>query len=184
MTTNQSQASPPALKVPGSENGNAADGTNTQRPGMTPQLGAPSASGEGPPLGTAIGRLAAPLPLSAKTDVKPSPKTGPAPLGRVIGNRDFIITIACYGEGAAVAPGGASFRWQGKTDAEKTDETLVRTIIELVRRRQATVRAGEPPYRPVLRFEVHENGRRTYYHVFPLLENLRLPMVRDDVEES
>lgn len=107
----------------------------------------------------------------------------PASLGRVIGNRDFVITLACYSEGVIVTPGGKSFVWNAKGDAARMDEAIVRAVSLLVTSRQATVRPGEPPYRPVLRFLVHEQGRRTYHRVYPLLENLRLPMVREDVEE-
>lgn len=107
----------------------------------------------------------------------------PASLGRVIGNRDFVITLACYSEGVIVTPGGKSFVWSAKGDAARMDEAIVRAVSLLVTSRQATVRPGEPPYRPVLRFLVHEQGRRTYHRVYPLLENLRLPMVREDVEE-
>ena len=111
------------------------------------------------------------------------PRPSPVSLGRVLGNRDFVITIACYGEGALLTPGGASFAWNGAADPKQTDAALVRIVTQLVQRRQATVQAGEPPYRAVLRFEVHEQGRRTYYRVYPLLEKLRLPMVREDVDE-
>jgi hypothetical protein len=102
---------------------------------------------------------------------------------RVVGNRDFVITLACYEKGVLLTPGGATFAWNGQADAKQTDEALVRAVAELVHRRQATVREGEPPYRAVLHFEVREPGRRTYYRVYPLLERLHLPMVREDVEE-
>ncbi|MCS7045968.1 MAG: hypothetical protein NZO58_06400, partial [Gemmataceae bacterium] len=140
-------------------------------------LGDPS----GAEAGSAISRLAPP-------SVRPSPaKPGgerPPPLGRVIGNRDFVVTVACHEEAVVVTPGGATFAWPAQGDGKDIDAALVQTISQLVARRQATVRAGEPPYRPVLRFLVHDGGRRTYHHVYPLLERLRFAMVREDVQED
>ncbi len=158
----------PGMKIPGS----------VAKPGQTASGGGDDAKPPTPEPGNAMNRLGTPSPLASK-----QPKASPVSLGRVMGNRDFIVTIACYGEGVLLTPGGASFVWNSKADAGQTDEALVRTVTQLVQRRQATVRPGEPPYRAVLRFEVHEQGRRTYHRVFPLFEQMRLPMVREDVEE-
>ena len=43
-------------------------------------------------------------------------------------------------------------------------------------RRQATVRPGDPLYRPQIRFLVRPNGLRTYYLAYPLLESLQVPL--------
>ncbi|MCI0681387.1 MAG: hypothetical protein L0Y71_04720 [Gemmataceae bacterium] len=173
---------PPALKVPGQatkNDGSASDDASAKQQAAPSAAASPLESKEAPAQErNALSRLAPPL-LAAD---KKAPAR-PAALGRVIGNRDFVITIACYLEGAIVTPGGRTFVWKAKAEAAKTDETLVRAVSQLVASRQATVRTGEPPYRPVLRFLVHEQGRRTYYRVYPLLERLRLPMVREDVEE-
>jgi hypothetical protein len=122
-------------------------------------------------------------PRAAPANEKKSRAATPPASFHVVGNRDFVITLACYEKGVLLTPGGATFAWNGQTDAKQTDEALVRAVAELVNRRQATVRDGEPPYRAVLRFEVREPGRRTYYRVYPLLERLHLPMVREDVED-
>jgi hypothetical protein len=45
------------------------------------------------------------------------------------------------------------------------------------------VRPGEAPYRPVIRFQVSKEGLRSYFHAYPLLEPLRVPMTRENVEE-
>ena len=121
-------------------------------------------------------------PRAAPAHEKKSRATPPAPF-RLVGNRDFVVTLACYEKGVLLTPGSSTFVWNGPTDAKQTDEALVHAVAELVSRRQATVRAGEPPYRAVLRFEVREPGRRTYYRVYPLLERLHLPMFREDVDE-
>lgn len=172
----------PELPVPGQVTkvgGPTADGASANRQAAggppTPQL---EFEEEPAPQRNAINRLAPPNLTPEK-----SAPARPASLGRVVGNRDFVITLACYSEGVLVTPGGKSFVWNAKSEAAQTDEALVRAVVQLVTSRQATVRPGEPPYRPVLRFLVHEQGRRTYHRVYPLLENLRLPMVREDVEE-
>jgi len=167
----------PELKIPGTVahgEGAPADARARQQGTTSP----PPNAGESPPPGNAMSRLALPSTLPDKQE-----KTGPVSLSRVIGNRDFVVTIACYREGVVVTPGGASFAWNDKGGVNQIDEALVRTVLQLIERRQATVRAGEPPYRAVLRFEVRGQGRRTYHHVFPVLDGLRLPMVREDVED-
>lgn len=110
-------------------------------------------------------------------------QAGPAAVSRVVGNRDFVINIACYADGVVVTPGGAAFNWTEATDARALDDAFVRGVHQIISRRQATVRAGEPPYRVVLRFVVHPEGRRSLYRVYPLLEAFGLPMVRENVEE-
>ncbi len=161
----ESAAHPSGAATPG--NGTAPSGvTSSQGEAGTPEPGSPFA------------RLAPASPRAEK-----QPRSGPVSLGRVIGNRDFLITLACYEQGVQVTPGGATFAWPKPNEGRQVDDALVRTVTQLVQRRQATVSAGEPPYRPVLRFEVHERGRRTYYHVYPLLENLRFAMIREDLEE-
>jgi hypothetical protein len=171
------ESAAPGLKIPGA----VAHGEGAPPDARARQQGTtspPSNAGESPPPGAAMSRLALPSTLPDKQE-----KTGPVSLSRVIGNRDFVVTIACYREGVVVTPGGASFAWNDKGGVNQIDEALVRTVLQLIERRQATVRAGEPPYRAVLRFEVRGQGRRTYHHVFPVLDGLRLPMVREDVED-
>ena len=34
----------------------------------------------------------------------------------------------------------------------------------------------------MLRFQVYPGGLRTYYRVYPLLESLRVPMTRENIE--
>jgi hypothetical protein len=107
------------------------------------------------------------------------PQRKPAPLGRIIGNRDFVIVITCTKDRAVIYPGGAEFRWpaQGST---ATDQDLQRYVQQLIERRQASVRPGEPPYRPLVRFQVAPDGLRTYYSAYPPLEPLHVPMTREN----
>ena len=52
----------------------------------------------------------------------------------------------------------------------------------MIARRQATVRPGEPPYRPMIRFRVLPDGLRTYHLAYPALEALHVPMTRENVD--
>lgn len=113
----------------------------------------------------------------------PTQKPAPAPpLSRVLGNKDFVITVECRGEAVTVLPGGFVYRWTA-SNLEATDKALAETVANLIARRQASVRPGEPPYRPQIRFAVSPDGLRTYYRAYPLLEPLRVPMTRENVEE-
>jgi hypothetical protein len=180
------QADAASAKMPGAPGGSASNqqtgaasaGVQSSASGPTQQ---PQSDDGAPQTGNSIDRLAGPRVTPTKE--KKSRTATPPVSFRVVGNRDFVITLACYEKGVLLTPGGATFAWNSQTDAKQTDDALVRAVAELVNRRQATVREGEPPYRAVLRFEVREPGRRTYYRVYPLLERLHLPMVREDVEE-
>jgi hypothetical protein len=52
----------------------------------------------------------------------------------------------------------------------------------MIVRRQSTVRPGEPPYRPMIRFRVRPDGLRSYYLAYPALEALHVPMSRENLE--
>jgi hypothetical protein len=107
----------------------------------------------------------------------------PAPaLGNLIGNRDFVITLVCFGDHLTIYPGGKQHRWKG-TDLAATDQAIVQYVRDLIERRQASVRAGEPPYRPLLRFQLAADGLRPYLHIYPQLEFLRVPMTREALED-
>ena len=103
-----------------------------------------------------------------------------SPLSKMLGNKDFLITIDCYDDRVNVFPGGYSYRWTA-TNIQATDQALTQAVANLIARRQASVRAGEPPYRPIIRFQVYAGGLQNLYHVHPLLEPLRVPMTRENV---
>jgi hypothetical protein len=132
-------------------------------------------SNEGAERGDPFSRL--PLPQPPTKD-QPKPKPAPAP-PRVVGNRDFVITIECSQDSAAVYPGGKTF----DITAGSQTAALTQYLQQLLTRREASVRPGEPPYRPRLRLQVQPDGLRTYYRLLPSLEALRLPMARENLEE-
>lgn len=61
------------------------------------------------------------------------------------------------------------------------DNALLQTVQQMIQRRQVSVRPGEMPYRPQVRFLVRPDGLRTFHQAYPLLESLRLPMTRLDL---
>jgi hypothetical protein len=112
---------------------------------------------------------------------KPRP---PVPLSRILGNRDYPILLECTEDAIRIQPWGIRFDVGTLPRRPDPNHALVQTINKLTTRRQATVRNGEPPYRPVLRFQIRAGGLRSYYLAYPLLESLRLPMTRENIEEE
>jgi len=185
---------------PGPNNGDPQDvawraspGSASQNPGganSTPSGQGTAGSGQPSANGDAVGdpgpmdpfaRLAPRLPFA---DPRPGPKKAPpAPsVGRLLANRDYLLTIECFGDVAALYPGGQVFAEANGANQKTVDDALVKAVLQLIARRQATVRAGEVPYRPMLRFQIHPEALRTYYHVYPLFENLRIPMTRENLD--
>jgi hypothetical protein len=109
-----------------------------------------------------------------------APARPQVPLGRLISNRDWVIAIECKADAVVVKPWGLRFPATAATDGK--EHPLVVAVRNMIARRQATVRPGEPPYRPLLRFQVHPDGLRSYYFAYPLLEILRVPMSRENLE--
>jgi hypothetical protein len=121
-----------------------------------------------------------------RTVTRPRPaapaKPAPVPLSRLIGNRDYLFVVECKADALVLQPWGTRFE-VSKAPAPGQEHPLVKTIRQMVARRQATVRPGEPPYRPMIRFQVHPDGRHAYYFAYPLLEPLRYPMSRENLEK-
>jgi hypothetical protein len=122
-------------------------------------------------------------PLTGLGAPEPDKKTASAPpLSKLLGNKDFLITIECRNDAVTISPGGFAYRWTA-SNLKATDEAVVQAVTNLIARRQASVRPGEPPYRPILCFQVSTEGLRTYYHVYPLLAPLRVTMTRENLAE-
>ncbi len=145
-------------------------------PGNKQAPGNPGSPGdeEGPGI-----RPRPPLPFDQAT--KP-PSPPPLPLSRLLGNRDYLIVLECTADAVIVHPGGHAFDTAALPGRADPYQDLVQTIQQLIARRQASVQPGEPPYRPLLRFQIHSDGLRSYYRAYPLLEGLRLPMTRENVD--
>jgi hypothetical protein len=59
---------------------------------------------------------------------------------------------------------------------------VVEAVRQIIARRQALVRPGEPHYRPMIRFVVQPDGQRSFYLAYPMFEHLGIPMVRQNLE--
>jgi hypothetical protein len=65
--------------------------------------------------------------------------------------------------------------------ARGTQNPLSGAVREMIDHRQASVPAGEPAYRPRIRFLVRADGLRSYYEACEALEALQLPMTRENI---
>ena len=106
------------------------------------------------------------------------------PLGRLIGNRDFILVLECTAGAVIIQPWGTRFPLPSLPKEADPSHPLVAAVQQLINRRQATVLPGETPYRPILRFKIRPDGLRAYYLAYPLLEGLKLPMLRENADSS
>jgi hypothetical protein len=108
-------------------------------------------------------------------------KFAPAPLGRVLGNRDWILYVECHAEGIVLKYGNKKFSLPALAPPPAGEHELAATVRLLIARKQATVGPGEPSYRPMVRFQVWPDGLRAYYLAYPLLQPLGIPMARENV---
>jgi hypothetical protein len=99
---------------------------------------------------------------------------------RLTGNRDWIIPLECTPE-AVVLPTGVKITASALSTGDG-GKALLKAVQDLIARKQATVREGEPPYRPQIRFRVHPEGLRLYHLAYPTLESLQVPILRENLE--
>jgi hypothetical protein len=102
--------------------------------------------------------------------------------GPLIGNRDWIIPIECTADAVVLFPSRQRIATTQLSKGENGSNPLREAIQQMITRRQATVRPGEPPYRPMIRFRVLSDGLRSYHLAYPALEALRVPMTRENVD--
>jgi hypothetical protein len=111
---------------------------------------------------------------------KPSPRP-PRPM-RLIGNRDWVIPVECRADGVVLRHLGQKLSLASLAGKAAGESPLLRAVKQMIDRRQAGVRPGEPPYRPQVRFLIYPDGLRTYFLAFPALEPLGIPQTRQNVE--
>jgi hypothetical protein len=180
-------AGQPGLPAEGSAGGGAAAGSSVSG-GPAPLIPGPPTAGQAPSTvgGTAgQGEPAAPGTSPGVVSLLPGPRgapRGPVPLGRLIASRDWIIAVECRADGVTVLSTGQHYPLDALRASASGVNPLAATVRQLIDRRQATVRVGEAPYRPILRFRVYADGLRAYYTANGLLEVLRLPTTRESVE--
>jgi hypothetical protein len=103
----------------------------------------------------------------------------PALLG---GDRDYIILLECRRDAVVLHPFGNSFSTESLTEKNGGATLLQEAIGRLIARRQATVRPGEQPYRPQVRFLVRPDGLRSLHRAYPALESLQIPLTRQNLD--
>jgi hypothetical protein len=54
----------------------------------------------------------------------------------------------------------------------------------MIARRQSSVKPGEPPYRPQVRFLVRPDGLLALHRAYPGLEPIHIAMTRTDLEAN
>jgi hypothetical protein len=91
------------------------------------------------------------------------------------------LYIECHGDGIVLKYGNKRFALAALTAPTSGEHELAAAVRMAIARKQATVGNGEPPYRPIVRFQVWPDGLRAYYLAYPLLQPLRVAMTRENV---
>jgi hypothetical protein len=139
----------------------------------------PRDPGSGPQF-TQLSRLA---PAVGGSDPPQRPTRPPAVRpGRQFTDRDWTILIDCTADALILLPSRQRIPVSSLPRRATADNPLAQAVSKMIERRQALLPAGEPPYRPRIRFLVRAEGLRTYYLAYPALESLQLPMTRQDVQ--
>jgi len=121
-------------------------------------------------------------PLQGSAPGKLPSKTPPPAIRAALGSRDFVITIICYSDHVTVNPGGKQFSWKNGSSTA-IDDAVVQDVQALIVGRQKSVRPGEPPYRPMIRFQLAPGGLIRFLHLYPRLEFLQVPMTRENLDD-
>jgi hypothetical protein len=110
-------------------------------------------------------------------------KRQPSP-PRLVGNRDWVISAECRSDAVVLYPGEVRFPLASLATGQEGGPRLVSTLKQMIARKQATVRAGEPPYRPQVRFLVRPDGQRSFFAGYPWLEGQQIPMSRQNIDKD
>jgi hypothetical protein len=100
--------------------------------------------------------------------------------GWINANRDWFISIECTADAATILATKQRFPIEQLTAGASSP--LVQAVARMIEKKQATVRPGQPPYRPIVKLLVWPNAMRTYYRAYPALETLGVPMRRENLD--
>jgi hypothetical protein len=151
-----------------------------QTPGQNPGAPAGGAPSDGATDGRPFQDHALP-PISDPEGRAARNQPPPRRMVRRYGNLDWVISVECTADALLLSPAGMRIPTTALRTAGGTESPLAGTVRELIGRRQASVPAGEPAYRPRIRFLVRPDGLRSYYEACTALEPLQLPMTRENV---
>jgi hypothetical protein len=107
------------------------------------------------------------------------PELRPALLG---GDRDYIIMLECRADAVVLYPHGNLFSAETLAPKNGGGVVLQEAISRMIARKQATVRPGEQPFRPQVRFMVRPDGLKSMHRVYPVLEELHIPLTRQNLD--
>ena len=125
-------------------------------------------------------RIAAPLP-----ELGPRKSSTPAPLraARLFADRDWVIYVECKFEEILVHPNRLVIP-TSLLASEEGVKRFVQEIEKMITRKQSTVRTGEPPYRPEVRFLVWPDGLKPYHLSYPALQLAGIKQKRQNLESE
>jgi hypothetical protein len=141
--------------------------------------GTSDAGREARPEDEVMGQVGVPRP--ALPGVKPAASHKPPPrrLAALHGDRDWVIFVECRADSVMVYPTQRSFPLSSLAEP---NNALLTTLQQMIERRQALVRPGDPPFRPHVRFLVLPENLRTFHLAFPALEALDVPKSRQNLD--
>jgi hypothetical protein len=145
------------------------------------QAGGGEANGSGPPAGSTGDPIAN---LGPRAPDKKEPRSVTFRPMLLHGNRDWIIPVECTGDELVLSSTAQRFPLSAVSRGDNAPGALAAAVRRLIDGRQATVRPGDPPYRPMIRFRVRPEGLRAYYLAYPALEALQVPMTRENLERE
>jgi hypothetical protein len=96
------------------------------------------------------------------------------------GDRDWIVFVECKTEGVVIYPTRLLIP-SSVLGLSSGSNPLLQCVQQLIDRKQATVRRGDLPYRPEVRFLVHPDADRTYHLAYPTLDSLAAPKTAQDL---
>jgi hypothetical protein len=105
---------------------------------------------------------------------KPDPSASLRP-ARLHGDRDWLIFLECKPEGVVVYPSQLLVPAAALNAKSGLSNALLEAVKQMIDRRQATVREGETPFRPEVRFLVRPDALKTYHLAYPALDALSAP---------
>ena len=125
-------------------------------------------------------RIAAPLP-----ELGPRKSSTPAPLraARLFADRDWIIYVECKFEEILVHPNRLVIP-TSLLASEEGVKRFMQEIEKMITRKQSTVRVGEPPYRPEVRFLVWPDGLKPYHLSYPALQLAGIKQKRQNLDSE
>jgi len=126
--------------------------------------------------------------LPAPTAVPVAPKRTQPPRPRslrpaiVMGDRDWVIFVECRENSIVVYPSRRELPMASLS--RDPNNPLMQLVQQMINQKQASVRPGDLPYRPHIRFLVRPEYERTYYQSFPSLDTLSAPKERHTLDSN